>query len=185
MGQIRLPAPVWLILALSYKSNEEAEQALHWFEEKAGPVADRSEIIRFDHTHYYDEEMGSDLNKRFYAFLHPIDPADLASFKLFSNEIEDRLSQEGRRHVNLDPGYLEAAKLILATTKNFSHRIYLAQGIYGDVQLFWRHGCFQFNPWTYPDYKDDRVLLFFTRIRGAYLQNRGETSWPLPTNPLA
>ncbi len=185
MGQIRLPAPVCLILALTWKSESVASQALQWFEGTVGPVADRSETIHFNHTRYYHEEMGADLFKAFYAFEQPVDPASLSSVKRFSNEIEDRLSLEGRRQVNLDPGYLEAAKLILATTKNFSHRIYLDQGIYGDVQLYWQHGRFQFNPWTYPDYKDERVVQFFTRVREVYLLHRGEKQWPLPTNPLA
>ncbi|HNY92028.1 MAG TPA: DUF4416 family protein, partial [bacterium] len=76
----------------------------------------------------------------------------------------------GRRRVNLDPGYSEAAKLVLATTKNFGHRIYLGQGIYGDVQLFWRKGRFQSNPWTYPDYLEAKSLEFFSALRQDYLK---------------
>lgn len=185
MGSIRMPAPVCPILALTYQQREQADQALEWFREKAGEVSTSSEPFTFIHTRYYEPEMGSDLSKIFYAFADLMDPADLVSLKRYSNHIEERLSVQGRRRVNLDPGYLEAAKLILATTKNFSHRIYLGQGIYGDVQLYWRDGRFQCNPWTYPDYQDATTLAFFTRVRDHYLTRNGDTPWPSPTSHLA
>ncbi|NLP09616.1 DUF4416 family protein [bacterium] len=185
MGSIRMPAPVCPILALTYQQRDQADHALEWFKERAGEVSTGSEPFAFTHTRYYEPEMGSDLTKIFYAFVELMDPADLVSLKLHSNQIEERLSVHGRRRVNLDPGYLEAAKLILATTKNFSHRIYLGQGIYGDVQLYWRDGRFQSNPWTYPDYQAAATLAFFTRVRDNYLTKNGDTPWPSPTSHLA
>jgi hypothetical protein len=185
MGIIRMPAPVCLILALTYQKLEEAEQALDLFTEQVGNIAMASEPFQFNHTRYYEDEMGSQLFKLFYAFEKLIDPMDIVRIKLFSNQIEEKFSDQGKRRVNLDPGYLEAAKLILATSKNFSHRIYLGSGIYGDVQLFWRNGRFQMNPWTYPDYQEQQTLLFLTRLRDHYLKTRGEVPWPLPTRHLA
>jgi len=185
MGIIRTPAPVCLILALAYKQRPEADQALDQFTHRAGEVALSSAPFAFTHTHYYEEEMGEALSKVFYAFESLIDPMEVVPLKRFSNQIEESLSDHGRRKVNLDPGYLEAAKLVLATTKNFSHRIYLGEGIYGDVQLYWRNGQFQCNPWTYPDYQEAGTLAFFTRVREHYLKNRGDTPWRLPTSHLA
>lgn len=155
------------------------------FVAQAGPIALAGEPFHFDHTQYYEAEMGAPLEKAFYAFQELIDPAQLAKFKLLSNEIEEEFSTQSKRKVNLDPGYIEAAKLVLATTKNYGHRIYLMTGIYGDVQLYWRNGQFQFNPWTYPDYQDERTLRFLTEVRDIYLKNRGETPWLSPTSHLA
>jgi|GEM_PF-3137050 len=112
MGSIRMPAAVCPILALTYQQSEQADTALEWFKEKAGEVSSRSDPFAFIHTRYYEPEMGSNLSKIFYAFVELMDPADLVNLKLHSNQIEERLSVHGRRSVNLDPGYLEAAKLI-------------------------------------------------------------------------
>jgi hypothetical protein len=138
--------------------------------EQWGPISSRTDPFPFDHTTYYQAEMGVHLSKLFCAFSRLIDPQQLVEFKLATNRIEEETAVEGRRRINLDPGYLEAAKLVLATTKNFSHRIYLGQGIYGDVQLFWRDGRFQGNPWTYADYLESESLRFFTTLRQDYMK---------------
>ncbi len=185
MGVVKLPAPVCLILAVTYRHTQDAQEALALFVAEAGPVAMAGNPFQFDHTHYYEQEMGTCLTKGFYAFQELIDPAQLVKYKLLSNRIEQDFIVQEKRRVNLDPGYLEAAKLVLATTKNFGHRIYLNDGIYGDVQLFWRKGQFQCNPWTYPDYQDPRSLSFFTLVRENYMKNRGEIPWQSPTSHLA
>ena len=87
-----------------------------------------------------------------------------------TNELEASTAHRGRRSVNYDPGYLEAAKLVLATTKNFDHRLYLGNGIYGDVQLRFRKGAFAAMDWTYPDYQQQSVLDFFHLVRSWYLR---------------
>ena len=105
-------------------------------------------------------------------FKQHIGPMDIVLIKHQSNKIEEKYSSNGKRLVNIDPGYIETPKLILATTKNYSHRIYLGEGIYGDVQLIWRGGCYQANPWTYPDYLEKSSLDFFTQARNIYLKNK-------------
>jgi hypothetical protein len=90
--------------------------------------------------------------------------------KLLTNEIEAAFLSNGRRQVNIDPGYLTGANVILATTKNFDHRMYLGKGIYGDVHLRYRREKFHFNDWTYPDYKDMMVIDFFARLRKVYMK---------------
>jgi len=140
------------------------------FQENYGPVGDRPEIITFQYTAYYEQEMGPSLKKAYYYFTNFIQPADLPDIKLLTNSIEEKLSTGGRRSVNIDPGYIEVPKLILATTKNFSHRVYIGKGIYGDVQLIWQRGAFQPNPWTYPDYKEEKIRRYFAQIRNNYFK---------------
>ncbi len=170
MGQPKLSAKVCLISALCYRDQCDAAKSLELLVEAFGPIQQMSSVFDFTHTTYYQKEMGSALKKFFCCFDNLIDPMDVVEVKLKTNAIEEHLNKDGRRLVNIDPGYLEAAKLVLATTKNFSHRIYLGKGVYGDVQLFWRQGRFQSNPWTYPDYLDSISLAFFTEVRKGYLQ---------------
>ncbi len=165
MGQVKNAAPVRLICAVCCQDEEIGVQACERLVQLCGPIAARTESFPFIHTRYYQKEMGDSLCKFFCAFNRLIDPMEIVAIKLATNRIEEESAREGRRRVNLDPGYIEAAKLVLATTKNFGHRIYLGQGIYGDVQLFWRGGRFQPNPWTYPDYLETTALEFFSTLR--------------------
>jgi hypothetical protein len=173
MGQPKLAAKAYLISAFCYHEQKDAAGALEYMVSSFGPIQHMSSAFNFIHTTYYFKEMGSDLKKFFCCFENLIDPMDIVDIKLKTNLVEERFMKNGRRKVNIDPAYLEAAKLVVATTKNFSHRIYLGKGIYGDVQLFWRQGKFQSNPWTYPDYLDTNCIAFFTEIRKEYLA-RGE-----------
>ncbi len=91
----------------------------------------------FDATAYYTSEMGPNLGRRLVSFLHLADPARLADWKVFTNELEQAFSLGERRLANLDPGYLARERLVLATGKNFPHRIYLDHGIYGDLTLIY------------------------------------------------
>ena len=134
-----------------------------------GAIEYATNPFEFDHTNYYVKEMGANLKKRFFCFekLHPIDC--FVDYKLLSLRLESRFMKDDKRTVNIDPGYLELAKLVLASTKNFDHRVYLNKGIYADVQLRYHGGGFIANVWTYPDYKEKGVVEFFTKIRSSYL----------------
>jgi hypothetical protein len=116
--------------------------------------------------------MGAGLLRRFHSFEHLVDPAELAEAKVATNaaesELADLLGGGVDRPVNLDPGYVCRAKLVLATTKDYSHRLYLGRGIYGEVTLAWQDGAFQPREWTYPDYASTRYTEFFARVRLAY-----------------
>ena len=106
----------------------------------------------FDLTDYYDREMGPPLGRLLVSFLHLADPGRLADWKVFTNQVEAGFTWGGRRLVNLDPGYVARERLVLATGKNFSHRLYLDHGIYGDLTLIFAQGKFQPLPWSFPDY---------------------------------
>jgi hypothetical protein len=123
----------------------------------------------FTETDYYTPEMGPGLGRRLVSFLHLADPAQLASWKVFTTDLETAFSLGGHRTVNLDPGYVAKERLVLATGKNYSHRIYLKQGIYGDLTLLYRRGKFQPLPWSYPDYAHGALPELLGRVRRKYL----------------
>lgn len=174
MGTIHLPKKVCLMCAVCYQNTALKDQALDNLQSQYGPVWRISEPLIFSHTHYYEKEMGDDLKKLYAVFEEPIDPINLAKIKISTNALEQRWCEGGRRKINLDPGYIELAKLVLASTKNFSHRIYIGDGIYGDVQLVWQTAHFRANPWTYPDYQEKSVVMFFETIRKEYQKKLGE-----------
>ncbi|MFH1146364.1 MAG: DUF4416 family protein [Pseudomonadota bacterium] len=134
-----------------------------------GEIDFASAIMDFDQTDYYNAEMGSPLIRRFVSFEQLLDPGLLPEVKHGANRVEEELKVEGRRSVNIDPGYITAERLVLATGKNYTHRIYLAGGIYADLTLIYTKGRFEVLPWTYPDYGSERVRTVFAQIRRKYL----------------
>jgi hypothetical protein len=143
-----------------------------------GPVADRSGLFAHAFTEYYRDEMGHPLGRLFITMERLIRPEDLAGIKRLTNDLEDRIAARGEwpvaRPVNLDPGYIAPAKLVLASTKNHSHRLYLADGIYGEVTLLYARGAWQTLPWTYPDYRTPEYHAFFARARERLVAQRRE-----------
>lgn len=119
----------------------------------------------FDYTTYYEAEMGAPLYRRMFAFKGFIDQAALPAVKQATNEIELSFTENGFRRVNIDPGYLLRERFVLATGKNFAHRIYLANGIYADLTLIYKNRAFHPQPWTYPDYAGERIQAFLGRVR--------------------
>ena len=170
MGQPRIALDVKLFAAVTFNDESYHDQAKAVLIEKFGAVQIISKIFEFNFTEYYAYEMGLHLRKQFLGFEKLIRPEQLADVKLQTNAIEELLLSDGRRKVNIDPGYLTGANVILATTKNFDHRIYLGNGIYGDVHLRYRGEKFHFNDWTYPDYRDMIVIDFFARLRKVYMK---------------
>ena len=179
MAAIQPHRPVLLILAAFSRHAEALTWARQTAEDAWGSVALESE--RFDHreTTYYAATMGSDLQKTFFAFESLVDPAELVECKETTNQWELDYHQLGRhsepRPLNLDPGYLTEAKLILATTKDRDHRIYLDRGIYAENTLYFYHGAWQPRPWTYPDYQRADYHQFFGRCR-EYLRQRYQSA---------
>ncbi len=166
--KLRPPAPAKFIVAATYRDERLLTAALKGVCERYGEVEHRSSDFVFDHTRYYEKEMGTDLRKQFFSFTQTREPEELVEFKLLTMALESEFAQEGRRRVNLDPAYLELAKLVVATSKNFSHRIYIGKGVYGDVQLQFRDGRFVPNEWTYGDYRSPLVINFLETVRHTY-----------------
>jgi hypothetical protein len=170
MGAIHQPWPVKLIMPMFTGEEGLFTRAEEILCETYGPVDYVSGELAFDHTDYYRDEFGAGLRRKFLAFEQLIDPGQLAAIKRHTNDIERMLGSDEGRRINLDPGYLSGAKLVLASTKNHSHRIYLAQGIYAEVTLIYRGGAFGTLPWTYPDYASEPYLEILRAIRSIYLE---------------
>ncbi|MHB9097878.1 MAG: DUF4416 family protein [Syntrophales bacterium] len=151
--------------------------ALEAMSERYGRADFISAPVSFAYTDYYTKEFGGSLVRRFVAFERLIRPESLTDVKLWTNALEQRLSAGGRRRVNIDPGYLARAHLILATGKGYTHRPYLRDGIYADVTLMYQDKKFHSLPWTYPDYAGEEMIGMLVRIREKYiLQLRGKAA---------
>ena len=143
-----------------------------------GAIDGRSEILPWTVSRFYEKEMGSRLLRRFLSFAPLISPGNLAEIKLQTQRVEDKYRHKtgnstGRR-VNLDPGYVEAGKVVLASTKNAGHRIYLHSGIYGEATLLYYDSAFHAGSYTYPDYLWPQTLAFLTSLRLVYLDQLRE-----------
>jgi len=166
---------VKLIASLFSGDGSLIGDALRELSERYGRTDFISAPMSFAYTDYYEKEFGGDLIRRFAAFERLIRPDALPDVKLWTNVLEQRLSAEGRRKVNIDPGYLARAHLILATGKGYTHRPYLRNGIYADLTLMYRDRKFHPLPWTYPDYAGGDVTGMLARIREKYvLQLKGK-----------
>ena len=183
MGRMRDPLPVKLIASVFAAGEELLEEAKARLSQEFGPVDYESELLPFDHTAYYAAEFGEKLKRRFVAFEELVHPGQLAEIKRLTNALEMEWAvggraREGKRRINIDSGYVSHSKLVLATTKNHAHRIYLGpvlspskgQGIYAEVTLHFRDGTFRAWPWTYPDYASPPIIAIFNQIRVLYVK---------------
>ena len=137
-----------------------------------GPPDMVSGWFDFNQTDYYAAEMGERLYRRILAFKHLVRQDGLAGIKLATNRIEKQYCVGNKRRVNIDPGLMAAERFVLATGKNFTHRIYLGAGIYADLTLIYRHGRFETLPWTYPDYAAGDMRDFLEQVRRKYIWDR-------------
>lgn len=172
MGRIKAPKPAKLICGLIGGDPDLLARARGLLAKQIREIEATSDLWPFDQTDYYADEMGSDLKRQFVSFAGVIQVDRLAEIKRLTNEIEQRIAEEVldpviTRPVNLDPGYITLSKLVLATTKDYSHRIYLQAGIYGEVTLHYESGGWQAWPWTYRDYAAPTYHRFFTEVREA------------------
>ena len=171
MGKPCEPPPVKLLMSLITGEEACLHQALEALRERFGEIDFVSERLRFDFTHYYAQEMGENLFRHFITFKPLISRETLPDIKWSTNRLEERLADpNGRRRINIDPGYLCHAHMILATTKAYSHRPYLRRGIYADLTLLYRNQSFQPLEWTYPDYRQVEAIQLFNHLRKGYLE---------------
>ncbi|MDD5131187.1 MAG: DUF4416 family protein [bacterium] len=171
MGAIRKVEKVKLIIGMIAGDPALFGKAALHLVKIYGPADFTSDIVPFDKTSYYEKEMGRNLQRRFISFKRLILPDKLILIKRQTNKLEFILSQNRQhRAINLDPGYLEYGKLVLATTKDHQHRLYLGQGIFGEVTLRYTNGSFTPWEWTYPDYATQEYINIFNHIRKLYQQ---------------
>jgi hypothetical protein len=173
MAEARPFLPVKLIAGVIFSNNDFLEMTAAVLAEAYGPVDRRSPVYPFKLTDYYEKQMGPGLKRIFLSFEQLVSPEKLSPIKLQTNAMEDsvrRNSGEGRRVVNIDPGILTASALIMATTKDFAHRIPLAEGIYGHLEFLFAKGAVKILDWTYPDFRQSGYQTFFLEIRRVYLE---------------
>ncbi|MFH1441538.1 MAG: DUF4416 family protein [Candidatus Omnitrophota bacterium] len=198
MSKIKKYHSVKLIIGFIFNNETALRKAKSYLKKYFGQIDFESIVLPFIHSDYYDKEFGKNLKRQFISFQKLINAERLADIKIISNKIEEKLAinhrlremeltplprrgdsflrkQEGGavfnpRSINIDPGYLDMAKLILATTKDFVHRIYLKKGIFSEVTLFYRDKSFSPWEWSYPDYKTKEYLSIFNQIRTIYAQ---------------
>ena len=161
---------VKLISSLFSPEEELVDKVIRQMEGCFGPVDWVSEKLFFNRTRYYAREMGWPLYRRFISFSKLIPPDSIVDIKLTTNRIEDEHLTDKRRRINIDPGYIALERLVLATGKNYTHRIYLRKGLYADLTLIFQAGTFRPLPWTYPDYADEKLIGRFNMLRSRYLQ---------------
>ncbi|MGD0566375.1 MAG: DUF4416 family protein [Candidatus Goldiibacteriota bacterium] len=170
MAVLRPPKKEKIIAGFIYSSNADFTAAVSMLAEKFGAVELDSLEKKFEHTDYYEQEMGPLLKRRFLAFASLVDPSELAAMKLFTNSVEEKFLFPGsdRRRINIDPGLISEPKLVLASTKNFTHRIYIGSSIWAEVTLRYIGDSYTTLEWTYPDYAKKESIEFFNEARRLY-----------------
>lgn len=178
MWKLKNPDPVKLIIGILACSRQAVDAATDLIKAQFGNCDLESTVWPFNHTGYYADEMGEKILKKFITVEKLIRPDKLSAIKLKTNKMEaelaGRLASGLPRPVNLDPGYIEPSKLVLASTKNFSHRIYIGKKVWAEVTLIYSKGQWKGFEYTFPDHKEDRYYGFFSRVRDKVIQQLRE-----------
>lgn len=162
------PPAALLVVSVIYRDAGRFDLALARMARAWGAPARVSAAFPFDRTDYYAREMGEPLYRRLYVGGRPVPRDALAGAKLDAEAIEREFSEGGRRTLNIDPGILTEENFVLATGKNYSHRIYLRDGVFADLTLAYSKGEYRPLPWTYPDYASGEIRAFLGEIRSAF-----------------
>jgi len=165
MGKIKPPESALLFVSTLYHSEDIFNQAKGILENNLGDILSVSPSLAWDYSSYYKDEIGRLLFRQIIFFKNTIDPGLLIDIKLKTNEIESTFSFDGKRQINLDPGYLTLSKIVLASTKNYAHRLYLGKGIYGEITLIYRDETYSPHFFTYRDYQDKSHIDIFMQAR--------------------
>jgi len=165
------PEPVKYVVGTIFGDERVADRALLLLEEELGDVDYTSPVYVFDATDYYCDEMGSPLFRKFYSFKRLASPGDLAGVKVLTSRIEEKFAEQGKRRVNLDPGYMDIGKFVLASFKYKVDKIYLDRGVYADPALYFEKGVFLAYPWSFPDMRGGAYSGTFLHMRELYKEN--------------
>jgi hypothetical protein len=168
MATPKKPQDVRLVVGVLYSSGEVYRRSLEKMIAHFGEVQTKSNEIDFEHTSYYKKEMGDGLKRHVLVFKKLVCRDELAKIKNITNEIESELSLDKGRQINLDPGIISLENFVLASCKGFSHRIYLKDGVYGDLTLIFKGKSYVVLDWTYPDYAEVETITFLNEQRALY-----------------
>lgn len=182
MWELKDPNPVKLIIGILAANQDCLQAAIEVITSEFGKADLISDIWPFTQTNYYESETGENILRQFVSIEQLIDPGELAKIKHQTNKLEQKLARHLcgglakklnlslSRPVNLDPGVIEPSKLILATTKNYSHRVYIGGKMYAEVTLIFDKGRWKPFEYTYPDYKQECYHDFFSKVRKRLLE---------------
>ena len=176
MSRRNVPPPAVLVVSAIFREERFLEAALPRIAGIVGEAVFSGPVFPFDRTEYYSGEMGKPLFRRFLAAADPVPRDSLAGIKIGLESIENDFSQEGRRMLNLDPGLVTPENFILARGKNFTHRVYLRDGVFADLTLVFRGGEYRPLPWTYPDYASGEIRSLLREIRETLMGKRENPS---------
>jgi len=179
--ELRDPLPALLTAGIIYQRGLPLDNINSDLAGTLGPISMMTVPREFSWTRYYEKEMGKGLLRRFVVFEGLVSQDLLADIKHKTIEMENKWAVSGRRRINIDPGMLTAERLVLATTKNYTHRIYLGRGIFADLTLIYQRGGFKPLDWTYPDYKTQWSLDFWKEARKSYLGYLKACNSPITT----
>lgn len=159
---------VKLIISVLFKEDKYLKELEDILTEHYGKIDLISEKYQFEQCNYYKKEMGSPLFRIFYSFENLIDPADIVGIRCFTETVENIFMENNRRNLNIDPGYIDYGKFILASAKYGTQKVYLGKGVYADIILYFYNKKFMPLIWTFPDFKEDRYYKFFYKVREIY-----------------
>ena len=165
MGSVRAPEKAKFFAGIFSSDAAIFPDIQRRLEKSFGPADFESAVLDFSHTDYYTDEFGDCLKRQFFSFRRPASLEGIHKAKLITNRLEARFMKHGKRTINIDPGYLTLSKVVLLTTKDYTHRLYLAKGIYAEVTLYFKDRTFNPWPWTYPDYRTGEYRELFNAIR--------------------
>jgi hypothetical protein len=171
MSRPRPPLPAKLVIGVLTRWSELVPPLMERMQNLYGPAELVSPWFAFNWTRYYEEEMGPDLRRRMAAFGPLVEQGRLAEIKEQTNALEAEYMAGRNRRINIDPGYLLPERFVLATGKNYTHRIYIGRNMYADLTLIYQNGQFQPLAWTYPDYAQENIKRFLAGVRSKYLRD--------------
>ncbi len=174
MWELKDPKPVKLVIGVLVPNENSLKITAESLEAEFGKIDLVSDVWPFTQTDYYKDQIGETILRQFFSIEKLIDPSQLAKIKHKTNKLEQRLAKQLAltvpRPINLDPGIIEPSKLVLATTKNYSHRVYIGDKMYAEVTLIYDKGKWNTLPYTYPDYRQQCYFDFFEKVRKRLLE---------------
>jgi len=176
MAKVGRPQPVQVIAGVIFRDYSLLDRVESELTQSVGVVDARSQVYDFDVSDYYRDEMGDNLKRIFYSFRDLINPETIVDIKLATNEIEVRMSIDGKRRVNIDPGYMDLHKLVLASAKFLGQKVYVGKGIYVDPTIYYHKGWKPYE-WGFPDFKSGRYNDFLEKVRRLYKHKLREQGW--------
>lgn len=165
MGKITPPERAMLFAGFLFNDILIFEKSLELLTKLHGEILFKSQQINWNYSEYYKDELGGNILRQFVFFKNLIDPVNIVDIKIQTNKFEEMFTINNRRRINIDPGYLTLFKIILATTKNYSHRIYLGKGIYAEATLIYKNNTYTPFFYTYKDYRGKEYIDIFIKAR--------------------